>query len=136
MGQKKAKSGGVASNNTNIEETLFIPMPNPLHPQDDLRKMGLGLVQVLDQESPNDNPVEDKYRTLQHDLLRGLVDPALKPNLVEKSRLNIIIGGTSQHLTVEEKGKNRKSSAYRKVRIIFLIFRRLLKNRFALEVSF
>ena len=96
--------------------------------------MGLGLVQVLDQESQNDNPVEDKYRTLQHDLLRGLVDPALKPNLVEKSRLNIIIGGTSQHLTVEEKGKNRNSPAYRS-RFILLIFRHLFENRFTLEVS-
>jgi len=47
--------------------------------------------------------VEDKYRTLQYDLLRGLVDPALKPNIVEKSRLNSRIGGTSQHLTIEEK---------------------------------
>ena len=91
--------------NYEYDEPLFLPMPNPLHPQDELPKLGLGLVQVLDQESPNDNPVEDKYRTLQHHLLRGLVDPALKPNLVEKSRLNVIIGGTSQHLTVEEKGR-------------------------------
>ena len=133
MAQQKEKSGGKTSK-ASITETLFIPMPNPLHPQDELKKIGLGLVQVLDQESPNDNPVEDKYRTLQHDLLRGLVDPALKPNLVEKSRLNSIIGGTSQHLTVEEKGKNRNSPAYRS-RFILLIFRHLFENRLTLEVS-
>jgi len=47
--------------------------------------------------------VEDKYRTLQHELIRGLVDPALKPDASERSRLNVIIGGTSRHLTREEK---------------------------------
>jgi hypothetical protein len=49
--------------------------------------------------------VEEKYRTLQHELIRGLVDPALKPDAHERSQLNAIIGGTGQHLTREERGK-------------------------------
>ncbi|CAB9529058.1 Phosphoinositide 3-kinase family, accessory domain (PIK domain) (Partial), partial [Seminavis robusta] len=36
----------------------------------------LQLVNYVDYENEMDNPVEDKYRTLAHDLLRGLVDPA------------------------------------------------------------
>jgi hypothetical protein len=31
-------------------------------------------ITYLDFENQRDNPVEDKYRTLAHDLLRGLVD--------------------------------------------------------------
>jgi hypothetical protein len=37
----------------------------------------LELVPFLDYENERDNPVEDKYRTLAHDLLRGLVDPGM-----------------------------------------------------------
>jgi phosphatidylinositol 3-kinase len=66
--------------------------------------MGLNLVQLLDFECEEDNPVEEKYRTLQHELIRGLVDPALKPDKEQRARINAIIGSTSQHLTREEKG--------------------------------
>ena len=80
-------------------------MPHLVHALDESQEMGLKLVQVLDFECMGDNPVEDKYRTLQHELLRGLVDPALKPDASERAQLNVIISGTSQHLTREEKGK-------------------------------
>jgi Phosphoinositide 3-kinase family, accessory domain (PIK domain) len=63
----------------------------------------LDLVQFLDYENENDNPVEDKYRTLAHDLLRGLVDPALKPDKPERDRLSMIIESPSHHPTREEK---------------------------------
>jgi len=79
-------------------------MPDPVrYSTNDPNGMNLKLVQMLDPESPDSNPVEDKYRTLQHELIRGLVDPALKPDASERSRLNTIISGTSQHLTREEK---------------------------------
>ena len=68
----------------------------PFHP--------LKLVPFLDYENENDNPVEDKYRTLAHDLLRGLVDPALKPDRVQRDRLAAIIASPSHHQTREEKG--------------------------------
>ncbi len=49
------------------------------------------LLQTLDHEPPlsdeNDNPAEnpaqDKYRILAHDMIRGLVDPGLKPDRKE-----------------------------------------------------
>jgi phosphatidylinositol 3-kinase len=78
-------------------------MPNPIAKDGQEDDMGLRLVQYFDPESIDDNPVEDKYRTLQHELIRGLVDPALKPNAEERSTLNAIISGTRQHLTSQEK---------------------------------
>lgn len=63
----------------------------------------LQLVSFVDYENEHDNPVEDKYRTLAHDLLRGLVDPALKPDRAQRDRLAAIIESTSHHLSHEEK---------------------------------
>ena len=63
----------------------------------------LELIPFLDYENENDNPVEDKYRTLAHDLLRGLVDPALKPDREQRNRLAHIIDSPSHHPTREEK---------------------------------
>jgi phosphatidylinositol 3-kinase len=63
----------------------------------------LQLVTFLDYENEHDNPVEDKYRALAHDLLRGLVDPALKPDRTQRDRLATIIDSTSHHLSREEK---------------------------------
>jgi len=61
------------------------------------------LVPFLDYEDEHDNPVEDKYRALAHDLIRGLVDPALKPDRSQRDRLAAIIDSTSLHPTREEK---------------------------------
>lgn len=66
----------------------------------------MAIVPFLDYESELDNPVEDKYRTLAHDLLRGLVDPALKPDREQRDRLAAIIVSPSHHPTREEKGKS------------------------------
>lgn len=63
----------------------------------------LQLVPFLDYENEADNPVEEKYRTLAHDLLRGLVDPALKPDREQRNRLVNIIDSPSHHPTREEK---------------------------------
>lgn len=71
--------------------------PAPFHP--------LQSIPFLDYENENDNPVEDKYRTLAHDLLRGLVDPALKPDRVQRDQLAAIIASPSHHPSREEKGK-------------------------------
>lgn len=71
--------------------------PVPFHP--------LQAIPFLDYENENDNPVEDKYRTLAHDLLRGLVDPALKPDRVQRDRLAAIIASPSHHPSREDKGK-------------------------------
>ena len=71
------------------EETLYYTNPSHSHFWDD--------------EKEHDNPVEDKYRTLAHDLLRGLVDPALKPDREQRDRLAAIIASPSHHPTREEK---------------------------------
>jgi Phosphoinositide 3-kinase family, accessory domain (PIK domain) len=63
----------------------------------------LQLLGFLDYENEHDNPVEDKYRALAHDLLRGLVDPALKPDRGQRDRLAAIVDSTSHHLSREEK---------------------------------
>ena len=65
----------------------------------------LQTIPFLDYADENDNPVEDKYRTLAHDLLRGLVDPALKPDRVQRDQLAAIIASPSHHLSAGEKGK-------------------------------
>jgi hypothetical protein len=67
------------------------------------------LVQTLDyepplaEENPTDNPAQDKYRILAHDLIRGLVDPGLKPDRAQRSRLERIVSSPSYHLTTDEK---------------------------------
>lgn len=69
--------------------------PPPFHP--------LEAIPFLDYEDENDSPIDDKYRTLAHDLLRGLVDPALKPDRVQRDKLAAIIASPSHHPTREEK---------------------------------
>lgn len=65
---------------------------------------GISLVQFLDPEREDNNPAEDKYRTLAHDLLRGVVDPTVKPNKEQRDRLLHIISSPVQYnLTREEK---------------------------------
>ena len=61
------------------------------------------LVTYLEYENEFDNPYEDKYRTLAHDLLRGLVDPALKPDKEQRIQLGQIIDSPSHHLTREQR---------------------------------
>jgi phosphatidylinositol 3-kinase len=63
----------------------------------------LQLVPFPEYENEDDNPVEDKYRTLAHDLIRGLVDPALKPDREQRKRLAAIIESPGQHPSREEK---------------------------------
>jgi phosphatidylinositol 3-kinase len=63
----------------------------------------LELIPFLEYENEHDNPVEEKYRVLHNRLLRGLVDPALKPDRVQRDRLAAIIDSPSHHPTREEK---------------------------------
>lgn len=63
----------------------------------------LELVSYLEYENESDNPYEDKYRTLAHDLLRGLVDPALKPDKEQRAQLAQIIDSPSHQLSREQR---------------------------------
>ncbi|CAB1107106.1 unnamed protein product [Ectocarpus sp. CCAP 1310/34] len=58
---------------------------------------------VSDYEMEEDNPVEHKYRKLAHDQLRGLVDPELKPNRDERHRIDDLVAGRQDHLSMEDK---------------------------------
>lgn len=96
---QQGASGAVAPLDLSIHRKLSIQEPstdpNYFNPLD--------LVQIIEYENENDNPVEDKYRTLAHDLLRGLVDPALKPDREQRQRLADIIDSPSHHPTREER---------------------------------
>ena len=72
---------------------------NKLHQQNS----NIALLEVLDWECEQDNPVEDKYRTLAHEMLRGIVDPELKPNKAQKGMIDRILISPGHHLRREEK---------------------------------
>jgi phosphatidylinositol 3-kinase len=90
--QKKAKNG---ITNESLPKSTNLAQPPPFHP--------LEMIPFLDYEDENDSPIDDKYRTLAHDLLRGLVDPALKPDRVQRDKLAAIIASPSHHPSREEK---------------------------------
>ena len=93
---QQAASGPVSALDLSLyRKTAALQESNQFHP--------LQLVNYLDYENEMENPVEDKYRTLAHDLLRGLVDPALKPDRGQRDRLNAIIASPSHYPTREEK---------------------------------
>ncbi|CAN0315901.1 unnamed protein product [Discosporangium mesarthrocarpum] len=72
---------------------------------DPLGAGGAAFLVVADYEMEEDNPVEQKYRKLAHDQLRGLVDPELKPNLDERQRIDAIVSSRAlgDQLRMEEK---------------------------------
>jgi phosphatidylinositol 3-kinase len=85
---------------------LLVELPTfdvPILHEETLYQLGNLQIPYNDFEREHDNPVEDKYRTLAHDLLRGLVDPALKPDREQRDRLATIIASPSHHPTLEEK---------------------------------
>jgi phosphatidylinositol 3-kinase len=88
---------------TPLDLALYRKQQSKAGPRDPAAFDPLQLVSFLDYENEHDNPVEDKYRALAHDLLRGLVDPALKPDRGQRDRLASIIDSTSHHLSREEK---------------------------------
>jgi hypothetical protein len=56
----------------------------------------------LDYEDEHDSPIDEKYRTLAHDLIRGLVDPALKRDRVQRDKLASNIASPSHHPSREK----------------------------------
>lgn len=92
---QQASSGAVSALNLSLHRKSVAAVETGFHP--------LQLVNFVDYESEMDNPAEDKYRTLAHDLLRGLVDPALKPDREQRDRLAAIISDPSHHPSREEK---------------------------------
>ena len=96
--QQNEQSSSGSSNSNNNKRSIQQqrgPEAPPFHP--------LSAVPFLDYENENDSPIDDKYRTLAHDLLRGLVDPALKPDRTQRDKLAAIIASPSHHPSREEK---------------------------------
>ena len=110
--KKSNENNGCGNLTVNISP-LAMETPQKLMKQDNnisfAQSFLYPLVQTLDYEQPlaedneEDNPFQDKYRILAHDLIRGLVDPGLKPNRIERLRLERIINSPNHHLCTEEK---------------------------------
>jgi len=105
--KQSAKSPDNSKSNSNSNDADAI-LSNIPHTQAFLYP----LVQIIDYEppltdendSPQDNPAQDKYRILAHDQsVRALIDPGLKPDRASKYRIERIIGSPSYHLSTEEK---------------------------------
>lgn len=62
-----------------------------------------GLVSVWDPDLNEDNPAERKYRRLARDILRGSIDPNLKPSRDEKARIEQLLITPSDNLKNEDK---------------------------------
>jgi len=57
------------------------------------------VVMVYDSELDASNPVEDMNRMLMHDILRGQMDPDLKPNTSQKEQIEEILNSPKDELT-------------------------------------
>jgi phosphatidylinositol 3-kinase len=92
-------TAGGASMQHSIAATL------PTITQDEAMSDGWPVPLIADFEVEDENPLEIKYRKLAHNILRGLVDPDLKPNREERERIDAVINSHSlgDHLRVEEK---------------------------------
>lgn len=64
---------------------------------------GSGLVSVWDPDLNEDNPAERKYRRLARDILRGSIDPNLKPSRDEKARIEQLLVTPTDNLKNEDK---------------------------------
>ncbi|KAF1781151.1 Phosphatidylinositol 3/4-kinase, conserved site [Phytophthora cactorum] len=61
------------------------------------------LVTVWDPDLNEDNPAERKYRRLARDILRGSIDPNLKPSRDEKARIELLLATPTDNLKNEDK---------------------------------
>uniref|UniRef100_M4BN39 phosphatidylinositol 3-kinase n=1 Tax=Hyaloperonospora arabidopsidis (strain Emoy2) TaxID=559515 RepID=M4BN39_HYAAE len=61
------------------------------------------LVNVWDPDLTEDNPAERKYRRLARDILRGSIDPNLKPSRDEKARIELLLATPTDNLKNEDK---------------------------------
>ncbi|KAJ0404845.1 hypothetical protein P43SY_007927 [Pythium insidiosum] len=64
---------------------------------------GSSLVVVWDPDLHEDNPAERKYRKLARDILRGSIDPNLKPSRDEKARIEELLAMPTDALRNEDK---------------------------------
>ncbi|DBA04605.1 TPA: hypothetical protein N0F65_012188 [Lagenidium giganteum] len=64
---------------------------------------GTSLISVWDPDLNEENPAERKYRKLARDILRGSIDPNLKPSRDEKARIEVLLSKPTDNLKNAEK---------------------------------
>ena len=93
------------------EEGISVRFPPSIGPEGDgPRSFLYPLVRSLDHEpspgygtSTTPDPYRDKYRIMSHDLLRGVVDPGLRPDGTQRARLARIVSRPGQSLSQAER---------------------------------
>lgn len=63
---------------------------------------GASLCVTADWDIDQENLSEQQYRCLAHDLLRGKLDPSIKPNLEDKGKIDKILNAAGTHMLFEE----------------------------------
>lgn len=61
------------------------------------------LISIWDPDMNAENPAERKYRKLARDILRGSIDPNLKPSRNEKARIEVLLATPTDSLKNEDK---------------------------------
>ncbi|RHY80988.1 hypothetical protein DYB35_002661, partial [Aphanomyces astaci] len=97
-----AKAPSTANNNTNV---LDLPTPSAakMPTMRSMVDMDATLIPVWDPDLNEENPAERKYRKLARDILRGSIDPNLKPSREEQFAIEALLSSSSDQLKNDEK---------------------------------
>ncbi|KAH9095060.1 hypothetical protein LEN26_017937 [Aphanomyces euteiches] len=83
---------------------IDVPMPTPSSKLSNFRFDGeTSLIPVWDPDLNEENPAERKYRKLARDILRGSIDPNLKPSREEQANIEALLSSSSDQLTNKDK---------------------------------
>ena len=63
---------------------------------------GASLCVIADWDIDQENLAEQQYRCLAHDILRGKLDPSVKPSLEDKGKIEKILNAAGTHMVFEE----------------------------------
>jgi hypothetical protein len=63
---------------------------------------GASLCVIADWDMDQENLAEQQYRCLAHHILRGKLDPSVKPGLEDKIKIDKILNATGTHMVFEE----------------------------------
>ena len=63
---------------------------------------GASLCIISDWDMDQENLAEQQYRCLAHDILRGKLDPSVKPSLEDKGKIEKILNAAGTHMVFEE----------------------------------
>ncbi|KAF0683692.1 Aste57867_24254 [Aphanomyces stellatus] len=110
-GAKAAPVGGANGGVVAVTGPTDLPMPTPsggggMNKLTSLRLANdneTTLMPVWDPDLNEENPAERKYRKLARDILRGSIDPNLKPSREEKFAIEALLSSSKDHLKNDEK---------------------------------